>query len=156
VPGEITRAALRRAWATDPAIRDFIGLAENQWDFTRPDGVPGFGALELTPELRRMVARIVGNAAAETESLPAPAQIDQARIDPAEELGDAIPAAAPRAEEASTGIAPAPPPGQRHESDETAVTPRRLPDDATDPALQGKTDGLPTTSPRRHGRAVPT
>src|SRR5262245_35989467 len=28
VPAELTRAALRRAWAADPAIRDFIGLSE--------------------------------------------------------------------------------------------------------------------------------
>ena len=60
VPEELTRAALRRMWVTDPAIRDFVGLAENQWDFTKPDTVPGFGTLELTPELRRMVARLLG------------------------------------------------------------------------------------------------
>jgi hypothetical protein len=60
VPEELTRAALRRAWVTDPAIRDFVGLAENQWDFTKPDEVPGFGSLELTPDLRRMVDRLVG------------------------------------------------------------------------------------------------
>ena len=34
VPAELTRAALRRVWVTDPSIRDFIGIAENQWDFT--------------------------------------------------------------------------------------------------------------------------
>ncbi len=62
VPEELTRAALRRVWAADPTIRDFIGLAENQWDFTKPDGVPGFGSLELTPELRRMIAGIAGEA----------------------------------------------------------------------------------------------
>src|SRR5262249_9075398 len=51
VPEELTRAALRRAWMTDPTIRDFVGLAENQGDFTKPEGVPGFGPLELTEEL---------------------------------------------------------------------------------------------------------
>jgi len=45
VPTALSRAALRRAWAADPAIRDFIGLSENAWDFTAPDGVPGFGPL---------------------------------------------------------------------------------------------------------------
>ena len=40
VPEELTRAALRRAWATDPTIRDFVGLAENQWDFTNPESYP--------------------------------------------------------------------------------------------------------------------
>jgi hypothetical protein len=48
VPAELTRAALRRAWASDPAIRDFIGIAENQWDFNDPDAIPGFGPLLST------------------------------------------------------------------------------------------------------------
>src|ERR1700736_3217372 len=48
VPAELTRAALRRVWASDPAIRDFIGVAENQWDFNDPDGIPGFGPLPAT------------------------------------------------------------------------------------------------------------
>ena|SRR6266700_1732391 len=29
VPVELTRAALRRAWISDPAIRDFVGLSED-------------------------------------------------------------------------------------------------------------------------------
>ena len=41
VPAELTRAALRRVWTADPAIRDFVGLAENAWDFTDPDGDAG-------------------------------------------------------------------------------------------------------------------
>lgn len=48
VPAELAHAALRRAWASDPAIRDFIGIAENQWDFNDPDGIPGFGPLLAT------------------------------------------------------------------------------------------------------------
>ena len=45
VPAELTRAALRRVWSADPAIRDFIGLSENAWDFNAPDSIPGFGSL---------------------------------------------------------------------------------------------------------------
>ena len=45
MPAELTRAALRQAWASDPAIRDFIGIAENQWDFNDPEAMPGFGLL---------------------------------------------------------------------------------------------------------------
>jgi Protein of unknown function (DUF3306) len=59
VPEQLTRAALRRLWVIDPMIRNFVGLAENQWDFTKPDGVPGFGSLEWTPALRRMVASLI-------------------------------------------------------------------------------------------------
>jgi hypothetical protein len=58
VPPELTRAALRRAWAADPAIRDFIGLSENSWDFTAPDGVPGFGPMRATDDLRELLAQV--------------------------------------------------------------------------------------------------
>ena len=45
VPADVTRAALRRAWSTDPAIRDFVGLSEDSWDVNEPDGVPVAGRL---------------------------------------------------------------------------------------------------------------
>lgn len=45
VPVELTKAALRRAWVADPAIRDFIGIAESQWDFNDSTAMPGFGPL---------------------------------------------------------------------------------------------------------------
>jgi hypothetical protein len=57
VPADVSRAALRRAWSSDPAIRDFIGLSENSWDFTAPDGVPGFGTL-TADDVRRLLARL--------------------------------------------------------------------------------------------------
>ena len=53
VPADLTRAALRRAWSTDPAIRDFVGLSENSWDFDAQDGAPGFGS--LTPDSPRQL-----------------------------------------------------------------------------------------------------
>ncbi len=55
VPLDLTRAALRRAWTSDPTIRDFIEVAENQWDFATGSDIPGFGPLEPSEELRRMV-----------------------------------------------------------------------------------------------------
>jgi len=60
VPVELTKAALRRVWTTDPAIRDFIGIAENQWDFTDPTAMPGFGPLEATDNVRELVAQAIG------------------------------------------------------------------------------------------------
>jgi hypothetical protein len=60
VPAELTRAALRRAWVADPAIRDFIGLAENAWDFTAPDTVPGFGSSVPADVARRLIAGMMG------------------------------------------------------------------------------------------------
>jgi hypothetical protein len=63
VPAELTRQALRRIWMADPAIRDFIGLSENAWDFTAASGVPGFGVLSAE-DAGRLVARALGAAGA--------------------------------------------------------------------------------------------
>jgi Protein of unknown function (DUF3306) len=60
VPAELTKAALRRAWTADPAIRDFVGIAENQWDFTDPTAMPGFGPLEATDDVRQLVSQAMG------------------------------------------------------------------------------------------------
>ena len=70
VPAELARAALRRAWITDPAIRDFIGIAENQGDFTQPDGIPGFGQLKVTEELRRAVLELCGDITGDSAGAP--------------------------------------------------------------------------------------
>ena len=69
VPAELSRAALRRVWVTDPAIRDFIGIAENQWDFTAPGAIPGFGPLEPTDDVRRLVAQAMGSLGEAAEQL---------------------------------------------------------------------------------------
>jgi len=89
VPTALTRAALRRAWTSDPAIRDFIGIADNQWDFNDPNGISGFGRLDaaesgvaflaqlsstpgempdLLAESATPVERVVSNAACSEQS----------------------------------------------------------------------------------------
>ena len=60
VPAELRVAALRRAWMADPAIRDFKGLEENNWDFDNPSSIPGFGELGPEVDVRTMVAQIFG------------------------------------------------------------------------------------------------
>src|SRR5713101_3933237 len=73
IPLELSRAALRRAWAADPAIRDFVGLAENAWDFNDPNAMPGFGPLDCSEaQLGELVDRIVGGVRRAAESLPNP------------------------------------------------------------------------------------
>ena len=70
VPGALTKAALRRAWSADPAVRDFIGLAENQWDFTDPTAIGGFGTLEATGDVRKLVAQAMAKTGEPGEQLP--------------------------------------------------------------------------------------
>jgi Protein of unknown function (DUF3306) len=71
IPQDLTHAALRRAWSVDPAIRDFVGLAENAWDFNDPTAMPGFGPLDCSEgELATLVDRIVGGLRKSAEALP--------------------------------------------------------------------------------------
>lgn len=79
VPAELTRVALRRAWATDPAIRDFIGIAENQWDFNDPDSIPGFGPLRASDNLAELLQQALGNGNSLTETMAALPAFRQAR-----------------------------------------------------------------------------
>ena len=76
VPAELTRAALRRAWLSDPKIRDFVGLADYDWDFNKPESMAGFGLIEAAGQVERELPRLVrGTAAAiagETPVSPTP------------------------------------------------------------------------------------
>lgn len=145
VPVELTRAALRRAWVSDPAIRDFVGLAENQWDFTKPDGVPGFASLELSPELRRMLAGFVGQAPADgarASVVDTPAAPASAENYGKTGLADPAATALPQAALASPVVA----------------APLAMPSDKETAATQGNllSDGsVSPPAPRKHGSALP-
>lgn len=125
VPLELTRAALRRAWTVDPAIRDFIGLSENAWDFTAPDGVPGFGSLD-PDQVRRLVEEVLGEPKA-TAPTNSPAMTADSQAPPP---ADTTMPAALAADESPGSIA-----AVQYEKDETK------------PCESG--------SPRRHGGALP-
>jgi len=57
VPEDLTRAALRSAWVTDPTIRDFVGIAENQWDFNAEGTIAGFSSLGVEEYARYVAAQ---------------------------------------------------------------------------------------------------
>src|SRR5499427_4892764 len=92
VPPELTRAALRRAWAADPKIRDFVGLADYDWDFNAPGAMTGFGSLKMTDELREQIARMVGgNLANEATDSPAQTSAEvQGKPAPAETATESV------------------------------------------------------------------
>ncbi len=60
VPAHLTRAALRAAWSADPAIRDFIGLSENSWDFNAAGSMHGFGPIDPSLDVQKMVEEMFG------------------------------------------------------------------------------------------------
>ena len=71
VPPELTRAALRRAWTSDPAIKNFVGLVENGWDFNDPSAMSGFGPISAE-EVARLAGKVI-------EALPEAAPEDQTK-----------------------------------------------------------------------------
>lgn len=156
VPVELTKAALRRVWTTDPAIRDFIGIAENQWDFTDPTAMPGFGPLEATDDVRDLVAQAMGRL-----SEPSGPSVDDG--------SDPVPDAAPR-----PGAAPpssvAQPPSNAHGQPQVSGMPdgNKVGDDAVGSVEHQSTlasvapqhtseraEVAMPSSRRPHGRALP-
>ena len=111
VPKELARAALRRAWTADPAIRDFVGLSENAWDFTKPDAMAGFGDLPADFDIKKLVAQIFGesekgvtaDAPTDDPAMPKPAEAEEI-ASPAEPNANAP--AAPAVEQQVVSVQP--------------------------------------------------
>jgi hypothetical protein len=79
VPAALRQAALRQAWSADPKIRDFIEMAENQFDFNSGGEILGFDFSAPTGDIRRMVSDILGKdreTESETEAQPETAGSD--------------------------------------------------------------------------------
>jgi hypothetical protein len=67
VPEPLRNAVLRKSWALDPAIRNYVGPAlDYAYDWNAPDGVPGGGELGEGVDVARLVSQIMGEPAAET------------------------------------------------------------------------------------------
>ena len=84
VPQALRNAALRRAWALDPEIRDYVGDARDYaYDWNVPGGVPGTGPLDAGTDLARMVEDVFGRPhEPETKEQAAPAVADETVGDP--------------------------------------------------------------------------
>jgi hypothetical protein len=61
VPESVRNAALRKSWALDPAIRNYVNPAlDYAYDWNTPGGVPGTGELAPGTDIARMVAQVFG------------------------------------------------------------------------------------------------
>ncbi len=144
VPPALSREALRRAWSSDPAIRDFVGLVENGWDFNDPTAMPGFGPIDPS-EVARLLARVIGVPREETT---APVQVaalgDAGQVPPPVVVSEPVPQL--------SQDQPAPEP-------EIAVSEKEFVQGSEDAvASQNKSDDrdhLPPPRPRGHGGALP-
>lgn len=61
VPESLRNAALRKAWASDSAIRNYVNPAlDYAYDWNTPGGVPGNSELEAGTDIAKMVRQIMG------------------------------------------------------------------------------------------------
>ncbi|CAN7190593.1 DUF3306 domain-containing protein [Bradyrhizobium sp. LjRoot220] len=68
VPEHLRNAALRKSWALDPAIRNYVNPAlDYAYDWNTPGGVPGNSELGAGIDVARMVTQIMGTGEAPAE-----------------------------------------------------------------------------------------
>lgn len=161
VPQDLTRAALRRAWAADPAIRDFVGLAENAWDFTDPNAIPGFGEIPIGYDIRKMVAEVFGELDKAADQPVAAGQAAATTPTEPAQIASESKASALRPEPPTSDVAshdggsdgPAEPPPTQIASLPADVVPRD--EDAAAHNKEAATRSLQPRPRRPHGRALP-
>ena len=146
VPGHLRNEALRKSWALDPAVRNYVSPAlDYAYDWNTPGGVPGGGELGAGVDVTRLVAQI---------------------------MGDGKPAEAETPAKTSEAPAPAPEPSSEHAAvQKTETEPPTEPLRRSDEAVSGADDGgtaagqrqesetpgsiAPQRAVRRHGSAKP-
>ena len=86
VPEQLRNAALRKSWALDPAIRNYVNPAlDYAYDWNTPGGVPGSSELAAGMDVAKMVLQIMGS----TESASAAASPDAS--DPLHRIDAGVP-----------------------------------------------------------------
>jgi hypothetical protein len=150
VPEHLRNAALRKSWALDPAIRNYVNPAlEYAYDWNAPGGVPGGGELGAGVDVARLVSQIMGDPVAETVKSDANAVNEAADSVPHEH--DSLPTSQPALPAQSA----------RGTQDDT-VEPEDVSkgEDVADKAApSGESEVATTVAPqqpvRRHGTAKP-
>ena len=147
VPEHLRNAALRKSWALDPAVRNYVNPAlEYAYDWNTPGGVPGGGELGAGFDVAGMVAQIMGDGPPDEAATPA------------ESSEAPVTAAEPSSEHAAVQKAEEELPTQALRRSDEAVSGA---EDGGTAAGQGQESDTrdsvaPQPAVRRHGSAKPT
>jgi hypothetical protein len=148
VPEHLRNAALRKSWALDPAIRNYVNPAlEYAYDWNTPGGVPGSGEIGAGTDVARLVSQIMGGGESTLEtSIP----VESAK----EPASDAAPLHGPNATQKPEPDWPA---EAGRSKDETCATAQEASD--AEAARGGEAEKSRSIAPqqavRRHGSAKP-
>jgi hypothetical protein len=73
VPESLRNAALRKSWALDPAIRNYVNPAlDYAYDWNTPGGVPGSSEIGAGMDVARLVSQIMGSGESAVPTADAP------------------------------------------------------------------------------------
>lgn len=153
VPEDLRRLALRKVWTTDPMIRDFIEMAENQYNWNDPDSIPGFGRINSGTSMEHLLAQARG-------ALPGGPSLEERELAAKAGAGSA----------AEAGVASVPAQQSSEPASETGESPddvsKVLADNAEARTVQANVKGAPPVANseqiaqqskrRRHGGALPS
>jgi Protein of unknown function (DUF3306) len=85
VPEHLRNAALRKSWALDPAIRNYVNPAlDYAYDWNTPGGVPGSSELGAGVDVARLVSEIMGTGVPTFEPSTSAAETLEVASDPAQ------------------------------------------------------------------------
>jgi hypothetical protein len=88
VPEHLRNAALRKSWALDPAIRNYVNPAlDYAYDWNTPGGVPGSSEIGTGMDVARLVSQIMGGGSTVEPVVPAVSPGNEAASDPAQSPG---------------------------------------------------------------------
>ena len=120
VPVALRNAALRRIWALDPKIRDYVGEARDYaYDWNAPGGVPGSGPL-AEHDIPGLLRRVIGDSEPDPyPAAPQPTADPSSNIPGTEQNAEASPPIRPAMVEPDRPTEPnaapeSPPAGRRH------------------------------------------
>lgn len=148
VPESLRNAALRKSWALDPAIRNYVNPAlDYAYDWNSPGGVPGHGELAAGTDVAKMVLRIMGNDPAVQHAQDSAASAHEPADDTAggDLVHNPVPAFQPESVRLSESFIPQPMSGEGSEHAELEDSRREKENESV--ASQQKV--------RRHGTAKP-
>lgn len=146
VPEQLRNEVLRKSWALDPAIRNYVNPAlDYAYDWNTPGGVPGSSEIGAGMDVARLVSQIMGGGESAAEpSAPA--------IDPGKESGDP-------AQSAEPNVAPEPVPALPTEAlrlgDEAISVAQKTGAKTELAGIPDATSVAPQQTVRRHGSAKP-
>ena len=141
VPEHLRNAALRKSWALDPAIRNYVNPAlDYAYDWNTPGGVPGSSEIGAGVDVARLVSQIMGSGESAAEP-PVAVTLEEATGDHANvRQGAPGPALPDRSQLSSEPDSRAEPRIQAEKTEES----------------KGSDSVAPQQLLRRHGSAKPT